>query len=175
MQKRMRLYSCAGIATLLATLLIGTLLVWHTNAHAQGVSKVIVVSLSQQHLYAYQNGEEVFNAPVLTGQTALPTPVGTFHIFKKLSPTIFHSYFPRSSPYWYPPTYINYALEFKAPGYFLHDSWWHTVYGPGTNNRHYDPVYGWQQGSHGCVSMSLSAARWLYSWAPIGTTVHIER
>lgn len=137
--------------------------------------RVIIVDLAQQHLYAYENGQEVFDTPVLTGQAALPTPLGTYHIFKKLSPTTFHSPFSRHSRFWYPPTHINYALQFREPGYFLHDSWWHTVYGAGTNGRHYDPQYGWQQGSHGCVSMPIDAASWLYHWAPVGTTVRIER
>lgn len=137
--------------------------------------KVIIVSLSQQHLYAFENGTEVFDAPVLTGQPALPTPLGTYHIFRKVSPTTFRSSFPRHSRFWYPPTHINYALEFRGGGYYLHDSWWHTVYGAGTEYRHYDPSYGWQTGSHGCVSMPLDAAQWLYSWAPIGTTVRIQR
>ena len=137
--------------------------------------KVIVVSLSQQSLNAYQNGRLVFSTAVLTGQPALPTPLGTYHVFLKRSPITFHSPFPRKSRFWYPPTHINYALEWKAGGYFLHDSWWHTVYGAGTDGKHYDPVYGWQEGSHGCVSMPLSAAAWIYKWAPIGTTVKIIR
>jgi lipoprotein-anchoring transpeptidase ErfK/SrfK len=137
--------------------------------------KVIVVSLSKQTLNAYQNGQVVFSTAVLTGQPALPTPLGTYHIFSKRSPTTFHSPFPRKSRFWYPPTHINYALEFRAGGYYLHDSWWHTVYGAGTNAEHYDPAYGWQEGSHGCVSMPLNAAAWLYKWAPIGTTVKIIR
>lgn len=138
------------------------------------VGKVIVVSLSHQWLYAYQNGKEVFNAAVMTGRPALPTPAGTYHVFAKLHPTTFYSPWPSSSPYWYPPTYINYALEFREGGFFLHDSWWHSVYGPGTNGWHYDPKYGWQWGSHGCVAMPYSAAAWLYNWAPIGTTVVIR-
>lgn len=135
--------------------------------------KVIVVSLSQQWLTAYQDGQPVFSTAVLTGRPSLPTPRGTYHIFQKLSPTTFRSPWPRSSPNWYPPTHINYAMEWKAGGYYLHDSWWHTVYGAGTNEEHYDPTYGWQQGSHGCISMPLSAAKWLYQWAPIGTTVKV--
>jgi lipoprotein-anchoring transpeptidase ErfK/SrfK len=136
--------------------------------------KVIVVSLSQEWLYAYQDGTQVFNAAVMTGRPGLETPTGTFHVFAKLSPTTFYSPWPYGSPNWYPPTYINYALEFLGGGYFLHDSWWHSVYGPGTNGWHYDPTYGWQWGSHGCVAMPLSAAAWLYNWAPIGTTVQIN-
>jgi lipoprotein-anchoring transpeptidase ErfK/SrfK len=134
---------------------------------------VIVVSLSKQWLYAYRNGQLVFNTAIMSGRPQLPTPIGTFHVFAKLSPTTFYSPFPKSSPYWYAPTHINYALEFLAGGFFLHDSWWHSVYGPGTNGWHYDPRFGWQWGSHGCVAMPISAAAWLYNWAPIGTTVEI--
>lgn len=186
-------YSVGLVLLLLAMFLGSGLLAFPTYASAQTVQnaqvahtalpthdqmrmgKVIIVDLAQQYLYAYQNGQEVFSTPVLAGRAALPTPVGTYHIFKKLSPTTFISPFPRRSPYWYPPTHISYALQFREPGYFLHDSWWHTVYGAGTNGHHYDPVYGWQEGSHGCVSMPLNAARWLYYWAPLGTTVRIVR
>ncbi len=136
--------------------------------------KVIVVSLSHQWLYAYENGQQLFNSAVMTGRPGLATPTGMFHVFAKLSPTTFISPWPYGSSYWYPPTHINYALEFLAGGFFLHDSWWHTVYGPGTNRWHYDPTYGWQNGSHGCVAMPLKAAAWLYNWAPIGTTVQIR-
>lgn len=145
-----------------------------TGADTPSMSgRVIVVSLSKQWLYAYLNGQRVFSTAIMSGRPALPTPLGTFHVFAKLSPTTFYSPFPPGSPYWYAPTHINYALEFHAGGYFLHDSWWHSVYGPGTNGWHYDPEFGWQWGSHGCVAMPLSAAAWLYNWAPIGTTVQI--
>ncbi len=136
--------------------------------------KEIIVSLSRQWMWAYQNGVQVFNSPVMTGRPALPTPTGTYHVFLKLHPTWFTSPWPPGSPYWYPPTFINYALEWRAGGFFLHDSWWHSVYGPGTNGWHYDPQFGWQWGTHGCVAMSLSAAAWLYNWAPIGTLVQIN-
>jgi lipoprotein-anchoring transpeptidase ErfK/SrfK len=135
--------------------------------------RMIVVNLTQQRLYAFQNGREVFTTLILSGAPDLPTPPGTYHVFAKLSPTTFYSPWPKGSPHYYPPTHINFALEFLAGGYFLHDSWWHSVYGPGTNGWHKDPVYGWQEGSHGCVSMPYNAASWLYQWAPIGTTVQI--
>jgi hypothetical protein len=139
---------------------------------AQG--KEIVVSLSQQEMYAFQNGAQVYSAAVMTGRPALPTPTGTYHVFAKLSPTTFYSPWPQGSPYWYAPTHINYALEWGEGGHFLHDSWWHSVYGPGTNGWHKDPVDGWQWGTHGCVAMPLKVAAWLYKWAPIGTTVQIN-
>jgi lipoprotein-anchoring transpeptidase ErfK/SrfK len=156
-----------------------SLIVLNSSGSSGGVSspvqgKVIVVSLSRQWLDAYQNGREVFQAAVMTGRPALPTPTGTYHVLLKLHPTTFTSSWPYGSPYWYPPTFIDYALEWRAGGYFLHDSWWHSVYGPGTNGWHYDPKFGWQWGTHGCVAMPLSAAAWLYNWAPVGTLVQIK-
>ncbi len=144
------------------------------DASSTAHGKVIVVRLSRQWLYAYQDGREVFNAAVMTGRPALPTPTGTYHVFLKLHPTTFYSPWPPGSPYWYPPTFISYALEWREGGYFLHDSWWHSVYGPGTNGWHYDPKFGWQWGTHGCVAMPVSTVAWLYNWAPIGTLVQIN-
>ncbi|HLI69775.1 MAG TPA: L,D-transpeptidase [Ktedonobacteraceae bacterium] len=135
--------------------------------------KVILVSLSQQWMYIYKNGQELLDTPVTTGRPQLPTPTGVYHIFRKLSPATFYSPWPKSSPYWYPPTRVQYALEWRWGGYFIHDAWWHTVYGPGTNGWHYDPTYGWEWGSHGCISVPLDVAAWLYNWAPDGTTVWI--
>jgi uncharacterized protein YraI len=136
--------------------------------------KEIIVSLSRQWVWAYQNGVEVYNSPVMTGRPTLATPTGTYHVFLKLHPTTFTSPWPYGSPYWYPPTYINYALAWRAGGFFLHDSWWHSVYGPETNGWHYDPQFGWQWGTHGCIAMPLNAAAWLYYWAPIGTLVQVN-
>jgi lipoprotein-anchoring transpeptidase ErfK/SrfK len=162
-------------ATVLALLLaINSLTIGASKANAtSAVEKVIKVSIAEQKLYAYENGNAVYSTLVMTGRKSLPTPQGTFSIFAKLSPTIFTSPWPKGSPNWYPPTYINYAMEFKPGGFFLHDATWHSVFGPGTNNWHYDPQFGWQDGSHGCVAMPLSAATWLYNWASIGTVVNI--
>src|SRR5262249_7892425 len=129
--------------------------------------KVIVVSISQQRLYAYNNGALVYNTLATTGQPALRTPTGAYHVFAKLSPTIFRSPWPKGSPYYY-------ALEWGAGGLFIHDSSWRSVYGPGTNVSHYDPSSGWLTGTHGCVTVPLGAASWLYHWAPIGTLVQIN-
>jgi lipoprotein-anchoring transpeptidase ErfK/SrfK len=136
--------------------------------------KEIVISISRQWMFVYDKGKRIYSAPVTTGQRALSTPTGTYHVLAKLSPTTFYSPWPPGSPYWYPATHINYALQWKEGGFFLHDSWWRTLYGPGTNVYHYDPVDGWMSGTHGCITMPLSAATWLYKWAPIGTTVHID-
>ncbi len=136
--------------------------------------KEIVISISRQWMFVYDKGKRIYDAPITTGQPALSTPTGTYHILAKLSPTTFYSPWPPGSPYWYPATHINYALQWKEGGFFLHDSWWRTLYGPGTNLYHYDPVDGWMNGTHGCITMPLNAAVWLYKWALIGTTVRID-
>jgi lipoprotein-anchoring transpeptidase ErfK/SrfK len=133
--------------------------------------KLIVVSLSNQWLIALDNGRRVLDTPVTTGRPELPTPAGTFHILAKYQHYTFISPWPQGSPFYYPPSLTNYALQFRGDGYFIHDAPWRTQFGPGTNLPHDDP--GDPLGSHGCVNVPLSAAKALYTWAGVGTTVRI--
>ncbi len=137
--------------------------------------KLILVSISKEWLWAYQDGKEVYNTPVTTARPGLVTPLGTWHIFSHLHPTTFYSPWPPGSPYWYPPTHINYALGWHSGGYFIHDSYWRCSYGPGTTGWHHDSCGGWMYGTHGCITAPLKAIIWLYYWAPNGTTVEVVR
>ncbi len=138
-------------------------------------SNVVVVSLAEQVLRAYTNGKLVKAFQITTGQPDLPTPPGTWWVEGKKAPTVFKADVPQSSPDWYPPTPITYAMQFHSNGYFLHDSWWRTEYGPGTNFPHLDP--GGSQyslhGSHGCVNMSTDNAGWLYGFVKVYTNILI--
>jgi lipoprotein-anchoring transpeptidase ErfK/SrfK len=163
--------------------------------------KVILVSLSQQQLYAYENGRLAFTFLVETGRPELPTPTGVFHVFDKncsdrrwtsnVAPgaahnatcdehtgdghrAMFTSPWPAESPYWYAPTHINYALKFRDGGYYLHDAWWHEDFGPGSNVPHKISNGDWETGSHGCVGMKPENAEKLYAWTPLGTAVYIR-
>ncbi len=158
-------YIYAGLVTRSSSLNSGIL--------GYATRKSIVVSLSQQRLYAFDNGKEVRTTLVTTGQPGLETPGGTYHVFSKLRATTFYSPVPSGSSSYYAPTYINYALGFREGGYFIHDATWRSDFGPHTNTRHYDHVYGWETGSHGCVNLPLNVMTWLYGWAPIGTTIRI--
>jgi len=138
-------------------------------------SKVVVVSLAEQVARIYDNGKLVNSFQVTTGQPDLPTPPGTWWVEGKKSPTEFKSTEPQSSPNWYPPTPINFAMQFHSNGYFLHDSWWRSQYGPGTNFPHLDPG-GTQysiHGSHGCINMSKDNANWLYNFVQVYTHIVI--
>jgi hypothetical protein len=136
---------------------------------------VVVVSLQEQALRAYNDGKLVRAFLVTTGQPDLPTPAGTWWIEGKKHPTVFKSTEPKGSPDWYPDTPINYAMQYHSNGYFFHDAWWRTQFGPGTNFPHQDPdgdpFAG--QGSHGCVNMSTSDSAWLYGFVSLYTPIII--
>jgi lipoprotein-anchoring transpeptidase ErfK/SrfK len=130
-----------------------------------GVGKLIVVSLSRQVLTAYQDGTAVLTTYVATGRPALPTPPGVYHVFARYSPYEMISPWPYGSPYYYPPSWVNWAMEFIGGGYFIHDAPWRTWYGPGSN------LYN---GTHGCVNVPYSPMSFLWRWTPIGTTVVVQ-
>ena len=135
--------------------------------------QVVLVSLSHQWLYAYQDGHYDFDSAVETGMPDLATPTGHFSILTKQRDVTFISPWPKGSPYWYAPTKVTYAMLFRSGGYYLHDAWWHVVFGPGGNVPHQLPDGGWETGSHGCVGMPVPAAARLYAWVRLGTPVII--
>ena len=136
--------------------------------------QMIVVSLTKEWLWAYQDGKQVFDTPVTTGRPELPTVTGTFSVMGKFAPIEFTSPWPPGSPFWYAPTHINFALLFADGGYFLHDAWWRNDFGPGSNLPHTLPDGTFETGSHGCVQMPTPAAQWLYNWADVGTIVQVN-
>ena len=135
--------------------------------------RAVVVSLSEQEMRVYDHGQLVRAFPVTTGQPNLPSVPGAWQIGSKLHPTIFKAGVPKSSPHWYPDTLIYYAMQYHSNGYFLHDAWWRTQFGPGTNFPHHDtggnPFS--DEGSHGCINMAKSNAAWLYAFVAAGTPV----
>jgi len=134
-------------------------------SYSAGAGKLILISLSRQVLTAYQDGTPVLTTYVATGRPALPTPPGVYHIFAKYSPYKMISPWAYGSPYWYPPSWTNWAMEFAGGGYFIHDAPWRSWYGPGSN------IYN---GTHGCVNVPYSPMSFLWGWTPMGTTVVVQ-
>ncbi len=137
--------------------------------------KAVVVSLAEQTMRVYNNGQLVKAFLVTTGQPDLPSIPGNWWVEGKQSPTVFKSPDPPGSPNWYPNTPIHYAMQYHSDGYFVHDSWWRADYGPGTNFPHADTtgdIYS-NNGSHGCVNMQLADAAWLYSFVKLYTPIII--
>jgi lipoprotein-anchoring transpeptidase ErfK/SrfK len=142
--------------------------------HYQLTGQVIVVSMVEQALRLYENGNLVRAFYVTTGRVELPSLPGSWTVLARLSPTEFTSSDPPDSPYWYPPTPINYAINYHSDGYFIHDAWWRVDFGPGTQFPHYD-VGGDEafagSGSHGCINMQEDDAAWLYANTDYNTQI----
>lgn len=132
--------------------------------------KAIVISLREQTLRAYDNGQLAMSMYITSGRPELPSPPGYTTVTERLSPTVFKSDAPKNSPFYYNPTPINYALLYHDGGYFIHDAWWRLQFGPGSNLPHYDPE-AFNGGSHGCVNVALQPMAQLYAWTPVGTPV----
>lgn len=149
-------------------------LMQHYGVWGPSGGQVLVVSLIEQTLRYYNNGRLVRAFQVVTGQYLKPSPPGFWSIFVREHPTEFKSSEPPGSAFWYPPTPIQYAMEYHSGGYFFHDSWWRGIYGQGMNFPHSDPsgttTFN-ENGSHGCVNMDPNDVAWLYSQIPWGTPV----
>ncbi|GAC1370904.1 MAG: hypothetical protein NVS2B12_26840 [Ktedonobacteraceae bacterium] len=123
---------------------------------------VIVASLIDESMRVYQNGQLVRAFLITSGQYTRPSAPGFTHIFKRQSPATFKAFDQnKSSPFYYPDTHINYAMEYHAGEYYFHDSWWRSQFGPRTEFPHADP--GADTGSHGCINLTTADAGWLYA------------
>lgn len=117
-----------------------------------GTGKEIIVDLSDQRTYAYEDGKLVRNILSSTGLPATPTVQGSFRIQRKyVSQTM-------TGPNYYLPD-VPYVMYFYA-GYALHGTYWHNNFG--------------NQMSHGCVNLPTPEAGWFYDWTEIGTPVYVQ-
>jgi len=113
--------------------------------------KRIQLDLSEQTLTAYEGDTVVLTALVSTGVQRHPTPVGEYKILRKVRIQAM------SGPDYYVPNveFVSYFLD----GYSIHGTYWHDNFG--------HPM------SHGCVNMRTEDAKWIYEWAPLGTSVSV--
>ena len=133
------------------------------------LSQLILVSISQRELWACNSTAVSYSSPVITGMQFLAadlTPTGTYHIYSKQTNQNLIGHDSTGSwndsvYYWMP------FLDNQYGQYGFHDATWRpdNAFGnisPNSTNA-----------SHGCVECPLATAKWLYNWAPIGTTVTI--
>ncbi len=116
------------------------------------VGREIIVDLSDQRVYAYENGILVRNVLVSTGLPATPTVRGSYTIQRKYAAQTM------AGPGYYLPD-VPYVLYFFA-GYALHGTYWHDDFG--------------QPRSHGCVNLPTPEAEWFYNWADVGTPIMVQ-
>lgn len=133
------------------------------NESAIGQKKILV-DLSDQKLMLYEGSKLVSTRRISSGKWSTPTPIGTFKTKNKITLAY-------SKPY---KLYMEHWMAFTPDGkYGLHSlPFWKTKNGgrlyEGTNHIG-TPV------SHGCIRQTVSEAKSLFDWAPIGTPVVIQK
>ena len=116
--------------------------------------------MTTQTLVAYEGDWPVFHALVSTGLPRTPTPVGTYRVFTKLVADDMRGGSYATGDYYFLPK-VPYVMYFLEGGYAIHGTFWHNNFG--------NPM------SHGCVNLPTPASKWLFDWAPMGTTVVVHR
>ena len=79
---------------------------------------------------------------------------------------------PKTSPFYYKPSKVAYAMLFREGGYFIHDAPWRSAFGPGTNAQTGTPGSNYT-GTHGCINVPANVAQELFSWVRLGTVVQV--
>jgi lipoprotein-anchoring transpeptidase ErfK/SrfK len=124
-------------------------------------TKKIVVKLSEQRLYAYDNDEKFMDVPISSGLNDLPTPIGTFNIFSKTPSRYMQGPLPGVSDQEYDLPGVPWTMYFTHSGAAIHGAYWHNNFG--------------EQWSHGCINLIPADAEILYAWADAGTEVTVEK
>ncbi len=134
-------------------------------------NQLIVVSITQQHMWACSTYNEVYDSPVVTGMENLPadlTPTGTYKI--KAKETKLYLNGSDSTGSWH--DFVNYWMPFLTNQYGVygfHDATWRANSDFGNISPESSDA------SHGCVELPLATAQWLYNWVSIGATVTITK
>ena len=131
-----------------------------TSAPVSASGKYVLVSIGEQHLYAYENGELIYSFVASTGM-GNSTRVGTFHVLDKI-PSAYGSTWNIWMPNWMGIYWSGslengiHALPILPGGGRL----WSGYLGT--------PI------SYGCVVLGEYEASLLYDWAEVGTPVEIR-
>jgi lipoprotein-anchoring transpeptidase ErfK/SrfK len=126
--------------------------------------KRIVISRSQQHLWAYENGQVVFDWVISTGLPSSPTALGVFQVQShelNAYADQWNLYMPNFMGFYHPGPNMAlwngfHGFPTRGGGYLL----WTDDLGT--------PV------TYGCVLLSLENAQALYTWAEDGVVVEVR-
>jgi len=127
------------------------------------VEKRIEVDITNQHLYAFENNQKIFDFVVSTG-TWDRTPNGDFKIWTKIRSQKMSGGSKKLGTYYYLPNvpYILFFYNDKFPkklGFSLHGTYWHNNFGV--------PM------SHGCINMKTPDVEKIFAWATLDTPIKI--
>ena len=133
--------------------------VYSMTANAHGYNDIgntyIEVDLSEQHMYYYQNGEDIFESDIVSGDMRYSdrqTPAGIYTLYYKKSPDVLRGKQLANGKYEYEAK-VNYWMPFNG-GIGFHDANWQPYFG---GDRFMEG------GSHGCINMPPDKAAELYN------------
>ncbi|HEY70352.1 MAG TPA: L,D-transpeptidase family protein [Anaerolineae bacterium] len=127
------------------------------------MNKRIVISISQQRMWLYQDGEMIDNHVVSTGIPSSPTMAGIFQITSH----VLNAYASRWDLYM--PHFLG---IYEATPYL--ENGIHGLPLLSSGVRLWASVLG-QPASYGCIILDLQAAEQVYNWADDGVVVEIQR
>lgn len=118
--------------------------------------KWIDINLSRNTVSAYE-GATIVQGPIamVPGAPGTETVTGTFRVWHKNPLQTMRGFNLDGTPYETPN--VPWATYFHG-SYALHGAPWRSSFG-----------WSGPGGSHGCVNMPVSGAKWFYDWADIGT------
>jgi lipoprotein-anchoring transpeptidase ErfK/SrfK len=122
-------------------------------------AKSIVIDLSEQRLYAYENGLLSNTFLVSTARPPWTTPLGRHTVTAKVPLVHYAWYYGSSSSENYDLGWVPYNLKF-FPHIYIHYAPWHNNFG--------------HVMSHGCVNVALDNILWLYEWAEEKISVEVR-
>lgn len=128
----------------------------------ENINKRVVVDISDQRTYVYENDEVAFEFIVSTGEPGRDTATGEFEIQSKI-PMAYASTWNLDMPFWL-GIYWAGPLEngFHAVPTVRH-----------TGETMWDGYLG-QRVSYGCIILSMEDAETLYNWAEMGVPVKVQ-
>jgi len=122
-------------------------------------AKAIIVDLSEQRLYAYENGVLANTFLVATGKGRWATPQGEVSVLDKVWQVHYRWSYGPNDPNNYDLGVVKYNLRIR-PHIYIHYAPWHNNFGHVT--------------SHGCVNVNFQNAKWIYEWAEKDIPVNIQ-
>jgi LysM repeat protein len=114
--------------------------------------KQIIINLTEQRIYAYEDGELLRSQIMSSGLPSTPTVTGDYRIYWKLTSQTM------SGPGYYLPG-VPWVMYFYQ-GYGIHGTYWHNNFG--------------QPMSRGCINLPTTDAEWFFRWAEVGTPVSVR-
>ncbi|UCC62068.1 MAG: L,D-transpeptidase family protein [Anaerolineae bacterium] len=124
--------------------------------------KRVVVSIDEQRMNAYENGELAYDWPISTGVAKSPTHTGVFQILSKEE-----NAYASLWDLWMPHFVAIYAA---GPDFY---NGFHGLPTLSSGRRLWEGLLG-TPASYGCIILGLEQAETFYQWAEVGVVVVVE-